>query len=502
MDILLAAVLGELITRSTNFFISNSFKPTSPNVEDSLYRILLRAQVIADEAMGRQISNHAALQQLDMLRDAMHRGYYILDTFRCLQSHDHAEKEEANKGQVWSHSLSSVSSRVNSLQGSCSSTRNKQILQKMQRSVDDLTSMIGDLKELVLFLSSYPPRLYRQPYSMHLLMGNCMFGRQTETELVISFLLHTRRRPHGSNKELEVLPIVGPGLVGKSTLVAHVCRDQRVRGHFSEILFFHSHDFTGDELATLMEGYAAEYQNRVSSSNEAAGRLLVVVELAGDLDEGAWNRMCSAVQRVMPGGSKIVVTSRSDKITKLGTAGALRLNYLSPEAYWHFFKTLTFGTRDPKMHPRFARLAMEISSMLSGCFLAANYFACLLRENFDIRFWRTVLAMKKLVVSKLGEHPLQVMNRYRPAHICRMAAASSDEDFVLYDRIQCSSQEEVPAIKIKDVVYGNVKPRGRFDALVWRSQIPPYYGYGNSCEIHQELKAAGVKRKRVARKTW
>ncbi|CAN6170585.1 unnamed protein product, partial [Urochloa humidicola] len=90
MENLLAAVLGELTTRSINFFIS-SFKPTALDVEDRLRRILLRAQVITDEARERQITNQAMLQQLDILRDAMHRGYYILDTFRY-QRHN---KEEA-----------------------------------------------------------------------------------------------------------------------------------------------------------------------------------------------------------------------------------------------------------------------------------------------------------------------------------------------------------------------------------------------------------------------
>ena len=51
MNILLTAVLNELTTRSINFLIENSFKPTAPDMEDRLRRILLRAQVIIDEAM-------------------------------------------------------------------------------------------------------------------------------------------------------------------------------------------------------------------------------------------------------------------------------------------------------------------------------------------------------------------------------------------------------------------------------------------------------------------
>ena len=71
MDIVLSAVLGELASRSINFFISKSSKPTVMVVTDRLQRALLRAQVIVYEAMERQSTNQAVLQQLDMLIDAM-----------------------------------------------------------------------------------------------------------------------------------------------------------------------------------------------------------------------------------------------------------------------------------------------------------------------------------------------------------------------------------------------------------------------------------------------
>jgi len=46
------------------------------------------------------------------------------------------------------------------------------------------------------------------------------------------------------------------------------------------------------------------------------------------------------------------------------------------------------------------------------------------------------------------------------------------------------------------VMYGSVKPpAGRFDALVCRSPIPPYYNYIYTCEI-QDLKTTSAKRKR------
>ncbi|CAO1939976.1 unnamed protein product [Urochloa humidicola] len=483
MEIFLSAVLGELTTRSINFFITKCSKPPA-HVEDHLHRILLRAQAIIKEAVGRQITNQAMLQQLDMLRDTIYRGYYLLDTFRY-RSH----KEEA-KGQIMTHP--SLFSKANSVKDFCfpSRTGTKQILEEMLEVVDSLRSMILNANELVLFLANYT-RMYRQPYSMHLLLGNCMFGRQLEAQHVVNFLLHT---PPPDAEGLEVLPIVGPFRVGKSTLVAHVCKDERVRDHFSEIVFLSDHDFRDENLTTLREGCVMKYQNSVLNKD---GRVLVVVELAGDFSEGAWKRLYSASKQCMTSSSKIIITSRSDEIKMLGTTWAITLKFLSCEAYWYYTRTLAFGSMDPKMYPRFTHLAMEIARTNKRTFIGANVIACVLRDNFDICFWCKVLSFLKGIVqknvSRFGEHPLDRVDQNRPTSLGRLAAPS--EDLVLYNQYQCSSQEEVPKTKIQDIMYGVDKPPGKFEVLGWKSPIPPYHSYIFTCEI-QELKTTSAKRKR------
>jgi len=297
--------------------------------------------------------------------------------------------------------------------------------------------MILDMKELVVFMTSYP-RLYRQPYSMHLLLSNCMFGRQMEAELVLNFLLHTQ--PNGG-EELEVLPLVGPGKVGKSTLVAHVCNDERVRDRFSEIMFVTDHDLRDEKLSYLGEKCLKKYQN---SMLHKYGRLLIVVEVAGDINQSEWKRLYAASKRCLTSGSKIIITSRSDKITELGTTRAVTLKYLSDEAYWYFFKTLTFGSTDPMMHPRMVYLAMEIARTLKGPLISATTFACFLRDNFDIQFWSKLLVFLrgfiKWHVSTFGEHPSDALNQNRPAHLVRMFRTS--EEIVVHHQYECSSQED------------------------------------------------------------
>ncbi|CAL5077351.1 unnamed protein product [Urochloa decumbens] len=484
MENFLSAVLGELASRSINFLINKSSKPKVLDVETSLQRTLLQANIIINEAIGRQITNQAILQQLDMLRDAMYQGCYILDTFRY-QCHD----EENEKDQVVTHSFSL--SEVNSLKGIYFSNRRTHVLEQLKDALDNLSSMILDVKELAVFLTGYP-RLYRQPYSMHLLLSKCMFGRQMEAQLVLNFLLH--RQPSVA-EELEVLPVIGPSKVGKSTLVAHVCNDERVRDHFSEIVFVSSYDFKDEELTCIWERRVKKYQKSLLNKD---GRMLVVVDVAGDINEGEWKRLYAASKQSMPTGSKIIMISQSDKIAKLGTTRAVTLKYLSEEEYWYFFKTLVFGSNDPMMQLRMSDLAMETAIMLKGCLFYGANIAYMLRDNFDIHFWCKVVSffreLNKWHVSIFGEYLADVLRQNKPAHLGRMVR--SNEMIVVYHQYECSSQEEVPKIALSSMMYGSVKPpSGRFEALVWRSPIPPYYNYFCNCEV-RDLKTTGAKRKR------
>ena len=89
---------------------------------------------------------------------------------------------------------------------------------------------------------------------------------------------------------------------------------------------------------------------------------------------------------------------------------------------------------DPEMHPRLARMAMEIFGMMNGCFISANVVGCLLRDNIDFHFWCKVLAflrgMIKKHISKFGVHPFDLRNGKKPTHLGIMFIPS--EDFVLH----------------------------------------------------------------------
>jgi hypothetical protein len=84
MEVAFSAFIGELAQRSISFFIDRLSKTEEPAMptEETLRRKLLRVHVVVEEAEGRQITSRSMLEQLKLLREGMHEGYFVLDSFK------------------------------------------------------------------------------------------------------------------------------------------------------------------------------------------------------------------------------------------------------------------------------------------------------------------------------------------------------------------------------------------------------------------------------------
>uniref|UniRef100_A0A0D9WV01 NB-ARC domain-containing protein n=1 Tax=Leersia perrieri TaxID=77586 RepID=A0A0D9WV01_9ORYZ len=489
MDILFSAILGELASRSLSLLIdrcSSKLMPSSMEEKiQRLQRMLLRLAVIVEEAEGRRITNYAMLRKLNMLRQDMHKGYYLLDTFRLQQTHEDDDNKVSHNTLALSNfnftkrARVSIGSRRYGDKGELD-----QMIDKLEISMDD------DMVEFVLLLNNYPS-MHRQPYTTYMFMEKCMFGRQMEMENFIKFLLQPEF-PNSDN--LGVLPIIGPAKVGKSTLVAHVCYDERVCNHFSRIIFLSDSDFR--EEKTLLTQRLRD-----------GGRLLVVVELADDVGHDEWTRMYSSCRSCISAGSKIIITSRSEKIAKLGTTHPLHIKFLSREAYWYFFKVLAFGSSNPEDHPKAASAAMMIFNSyfdmewymnFAGPFLELSNLAGLVQTSL---YQGSCLSLRERVKLCLTKHARdKVTNKYLITAGSGDSRLKSNCIFIprinetvhyyceIYDHCRVGlahDQEEAPEFDMQDVLSERVAPHGRFDVVMWRSHLPPYYSYIYSCEIHE-----------------
>ncbi|KAF7006480.1 hypothetical protein CFC21_021519 [Triticum aestivum] len=498
MDILVSAIVGDLISRSASFVTSKYFQqqPDINKILQRLQSVLLRIDIIVEEAEARHVTNQGMLRQLKILRQGMYRGRYVLDSLRFQAALDEEEvshsssalcKTSPAKRLCFSRAGSSSSNREALLFGTNSNMR-----EELQRMVNTLEDDMAGMKEFIFFLESYP-RILRQPYGTYLVLDNCMFGRQTERERVLNFLLCP-----SATSDLAVLPIIGPRRVGKSTLVEYVCRHESVRDGFSMIMFFPEGSLKDEGVVDLKGNYINGLVRHQNSASQT--RLLIIVEIAEDINEGTWRRLKSLATSMTPcGGSKIIITSRSDKIVNLGTTEALRMDYLPEEAYWHFFKSLAFGSTHPDEQPKLAVMAMEIALGFRGCFTGTHLIAGILRDNLNARFWRTTLecvrAYKQAHLLMFDQHSCLHFREDAPVYCWRLGGSS--KYFLICKHHQLDSSEEVPKITVHDIILGRggTLPQGEFEALAWRSRIPPYYNYTISCKMQSPQLTVGSKKR-------
>ncbi|KAF0924260.1 hypothetical protein E2562_009967 [Oryza meyeriana var. granulata] len=472
---LLSAIVGDLVSRSITFMVDRYPKQQVSVAENlqRLHHLLLRIRTVIEEGEQRIVTNHGMISQVELLREQMFRGYCVLDAFRF------RDEDEEVRRQPFALSKFNRAKRIRLSDSSSNTPIQTRSMKDLLQTVSSLERAIGDTKEFIVFLMSYPP-MYRQPYSTHLYLDRCMFSRHMEREHGISFLLQTEPL---AAEIVQVLPVVGPPLVGKSTLVEHICTDQRVREHFSLILYYSGDDLRNEKVETFSEICQTKHRNDAGD-----GRLLLIIELLGDVDDRIFKETYSSFIKQMTHGMKIIITSRSEKITRLGATQALRLNFLPFQAYWYFFKVLAFGSTDPEQHPKFASMAMEIATVLRGCFLCAHIAGALLKANFNAQFWSRFLAFVReyrdeynsLVacdcqenVSSIEDHPQfgWAVVRPKPAKY-----------FLLRDSYQKALvQDDGPKITLVDLLSGRVRRRGKFEVLVWKSLVPPYYSYISNC---------------------
>ncbi|CAL4923658.1 unnamed protein product [Urochloa decumbens] len=484
MELVVSAVAGDLVNRLMSFLISKY--RSEEQLEKKMKRLqdlLIRAHMIVEEAEVRYITNSNMLLQLRKLVEVMYQGYHVLDTIKY-------RRLGADENEVRSFNINELSFTT-SIRRLCTTICTSSFPQ-LQISLDNLESTVSDMKEFVLLLGGCK-RMFRSPYDSYVYIDNYMFGRHVEKQLVINILLQ-ENIPHFAPA---VLPIIGGSRVGKKTLVAHVCSNDKVRSKFSSILHMSSENIW-----------------RIEHEEVAPERSLVVVEFTSDVEEEDWLKFYSSVKQ-MGRGSKIIIISRVAKLSRFGTVKPVHLNSLSHEEYSYLFKVLAFGGTNPEGHPQLAVIAEDLAVALGGSLITANVCADMMRKNQDVHFWIRLLKRYKNVVQKnlsvFGKHPKNLMDKDHPIDITRLASSSRSSSRTLrlmppHSEID-DSKTELPKVMFGDLIAGSaVLPREEFELVAWESRIPPYKRFVNFatyCDeepIYQHhTSSAGKKRKRTVR---
>ncbi|XP_037448122.1 uncharacterized protein LOC119317728 [Triticum dicoccoides] len=452
MDLAISAVTGDLASRFISFLMNKyADRLYSEQKVERLQQLLLRVHTVVEEVDGRHITNSCMLMQLKQLSSAMYQGYHVLDSIRYRQH------KEASKDLVSDSSTSSDYIIPFKRARTAYSSTNKASNSGLQSALENLEGAVTDMVEFVVLLGGCE-RISRRPYDAYLQVDNFMFGRHVEKQKIINFLLQENIPGPPA-----VLPVVGGRGVGKKTLVAHVCRYDRVRSHFAVILHLN-----GDGLT------------RITDHEIPSGRTLVVVEFASDVDDDDWKIFYSSVT-CMDRGNKVIILGRNESLKKLGTVQSISLNRLAFEEYRYLLKTLAFGSVNPGDHPRLATIVEEFAVVLEGSLISANLLGYAVRNNLNAHFCLSTLnkirITRKMIMSRFGCHPNGLFDQDRPVHFGSHHLLSPAARLIPSASCLDSS---LPKVIFGDVLAepGHIVPtKGDFRLISWESRLPPYNAF-------------------------
>ncbi|KAH9750223.1 putative disease resistance RPP13-like protein 1 [Citrus sinensis] len=232
-----------------------------------------------------------------------------------------------------------------------------------------------------------------------LVNGAKVYGRETEKKEIVELLLRDDLKNDG---EFSVIPIIGMGGLGKTTLAQLVYNEDRVQGHFDlKAWTCVSDDFDVIRLTRTILSSITKQTVDNSDLNLLQEELkmqlsrkkfLLVLDDVWNESYNDWVDMSRPFEAGAP-GSKIIVTTRNQEVAAImGTASAYQLKKLSIDDCLSVFAHHSLGTRDFSSNKSLEEIGTKIVIKCDGLPLAAKTLGGLLRGKCDRSDWEGVLS--------------------------------------------------------------------------------------------------------------
>ncbi|CAL9088130.1 unnamed protein product, partial [Musa acuminata var. zebrina] len=373
---------------------------------EKLERTLLRIQSIVGDAEEQQIKDTAVKKWLTALRDAAYAAEDVLDEFNLeILRKSNRAIENKMMGKV---------SDFSSHNPLCFRFKMARKLNEVVKSIDEIAAESRKFNFAVRTQEQTPPTV-RQTHSY--VVESDVIGRGEEKDEIVKLLIEQQNE----NEKIAVLPIVGMGGLGKTTLAQLIYQDKRVERHFQlRIWVCVGSVFDLGEILKAIISSATGRQSdlkfmdmlQCSVRDVLAGkRYLLVLDDVWNEDPSKWDDL-KALLTCGGDGSRVVVTTRSDGVSSMmGTLtthklafGFHRVNY--PPFVPSYKDDTTFITNnkddDKQQHQNLVEIGKAIVTKCGGLPLAVKALGSMLNYQNDEREW-SAIKESNIWATKVGE---------------------------------------------------------------------------------------------------
>ncbi|XP_062078939.1 putative disease resistance RPP13-like protein 1 [Humulus lupulus] len=414
---LLSALFNVLFDRLDSQEVTDFFQGKEAILQN-LKTLLLSANVLLNDAEEKQLGDKNVKKWLEDLKEVIYEADHVMDKINTEALRLKMEKDESES--TASKSLNFFKRIYNSFEIAVKS--------EIEGITSTLKNLLDQTEHLGLKKVELKTTLHRPPAP--LLDDSKVYGRDNDKYALVKRVLCDDVGDH----RIVVIPIIGMGGIGKTTLTQSVYDNTTVQQHFDlKVWVTISEDFDVLKITKLIFEAITEtsceakelYQLQNKLKNALIGKkFLFVLDDVWNENYLLWDSLKSSFQSGDQ-GSKIIVTTRSKDIALMMRTMHVQpyeLKKISFKNCWKLFaEHVIDNIRSNEEHQDMKEIGKQIVKKCKGLPLAVKSMAGLLRSMSTSEEWRHVLQSDIWELSNcrdIGIVPaLWLSYRFLPPHL-------------------------------------------------------------------------------------